>query len=220
MNIILLGPPGAGKGTQAVLLCKQFSIGHISTGEMLRQAIYNSTELGLQAKQEIEAGKLVSDKLIVNLVFNEIEKPQYQNGFLLDGFPRNLIQVKFLQETGIKIDSIIYLNLDDQTIIDRLSGRRYHLGSGRVYHVKYSPPKQPNVDDITGEELIIRTDDQEEIIRQRLYVYHQTTKPLIEWYESNASEKFIKIDASGKQPEIFSEINKIMFQKGLGFAQK
>jgi adenylate kinase len=206
MNIILLGPPGAGKGTQALLLCEKFSIGHISTGEMLRQAIYHRTELGLKAQQATESGKLVSDDLIINLVRNEISKPQYKNGFLLDGFPRNLVQAKSLQNTGIKIDFIIYLNVDDQIIIDRLSGRRYHLESGRVYHVKYSPPKQLNVDDITGEQLVIRKDDQEEIIRQRLNVYHQITKPLINWYETKDRTKFINIDASSKQPEIFSKI--------------
>ena len=210
MNIILLGPPGAGKGTQALLLCKKFSIGHISTGEMLRQAIYHRTELGLKAQQATEAGKLVSDELIINLVINEISTPPYENGFLLDGFPRNLVQAKSLQSTGIKIDFIIYLNLDDQIIIDRLAGRRYHLASGRVYHVKYSPPKQPNIDDITGEQLVIRNDDQEEIIRQRLSVYHQTTKPLIKWYEDAEQEKFINIEASGKQADIFSEINRFV----------
>ena len=210
MNIILLGPPGAGKGTQALLLCEKFSIGHISTGEMLRQAIYHRTELGLKAQQATEAGKLVSDELIINLVINEISTPPYENGFLLDGFPRNLVQAKSLQSTGIKIDFIIYLNLDDQIIIDRLAGRRYHLASGRVYHVKYSPPKQPNIDDITGEQLVIRKDDQEEIIRQRLSVYHQTTKPLIKWYEAAEQEKFINIEASGKQADIFSEINKFV----------
>ena len=214
MNIILLGPPGAGKGTQASLLCKEFSIGHISTGEMLRQAIYNNTALGLQAQKIIEAGKLVSDDIIINLVKKEIFEPKYEKGFLLDGFPRNLIQGKSLRETGIAIDFIIYLDLDDQIIIERLSGRRYHPTSGRVYHIKYDPPKQANVDDITGEKLIIRKDDQEEVIRERLYVYHQTTKPLIEWYQAAEYKKFIKIDASKKQAEIFSEIEKFLIENG------
>lgn len=215
MNIILLGPPGAGKGTQALLLCKKFSIKHISTGEILRQAIQNSTDLGLQAKQIIEQGNLVNDELIINLVISTIAKPEYNSGILFDGFPRNLLQAKSLKQMKINIDAVIYFDLTDEIIIDRLVGRRYHLNSGRVYHIKYNPPKQPNIDDITGEPLIIRKDDQEEVIRQRLYVYYQTTKPLIEWYQNEFHEKFIKIDASNKQSEIFSNICEFFTQKSL-----
>ena len=206
MKIILLGPPGSGKGTQAELLCKEFSIGHISTGEILRQAILKNTTLGFQAKQAIDAGKLVADDLISNLVAEEITKSSCANGFLLDGFPRNLIQTKSLEQSGVVIDFIIYLNVADQIIVERLSGRLYHPGSGRIYHVKHNQPKHSNVDDITGEPLITRLDDQEQIISQRLLVYHQSTEQMIEWYQTREPEKFIEIDASRKKAEIFKEI--------------
>lgn len=206
IRIILLGPPGSGKGTQAELLCKKFSIGHISTGEILRQAILKNTTLGLQAKQAIDSGQLVSDDIIINLVTTTISNPGCANGFLLDGFPRNLVQTKAMQSSEIIIDFIIYLKVADQIIIERLSGRRYHPGSGRIYHIKYNPPKHPGLDDITGEPLIIRDDDQEQIIRKRLLVYHQSTKQIIEWYQVKEHEKFIEIDGSLKQTEIFSKI--------------
>lgn len=188
MNIILLGPPGAGKGTQALLICEKFLISHISTGEILRQAVHQGTELGLKVKETIDSGKLVSDELIINLVATELSKPEHSNGFLLDGFPRNVAQAMALQSIGIKIDFIIYLNLEDQIIIERLSGRRNQ---------------------------VMREDDKIEVIKERLYVYHQTTKQLIQWYQSREQDKFFNIDASGKKPEIFSEISKIIFNKKL-----
>lgn len=215
MNVILLGPPGAGKGTQAFLLCEKFSINHISTGEMLRQAIHNRTEIGLQVQKIMDSGQLVNDELIINLVITELLKPQYKNGFLLDGFPRNIIQAKHLQTAGIKIDIIIYLNLSDEIIVERLAGRRYHAASGRIYHIKYHPSQQEDVDDITGETLITRKDDEESVIRHRLYVYHQTTKPLIEWYQTSQPDRFINIDASGKKTDIFNNINQFVLYKTL-----
>lgn len=215
MNIILLGPPGAGKGTQASLLCEKFSIGHISTGEMLRQATHSNTEIGLQVKQIIDAGRLVQDDIMINLVVEEISRPLYKKGFLLDGFPRNIVQAKHLHEAGIKVTLIIYLDLADQIIVERLAGRRYHPASGRVYHVKYHPPQHTDIDDLTGEPLIIRKDDHEDVIRHRLSVYHQNTKPLIDWYQSLQPEEFINIDASHKQADIFKQINEIVVAKHL-----
>lgn len=206
IRIILLGPPGSGKGTQAALLCEKFSIGHISTGEILRQAILHNSELGLQAKQAIDSGQLVSDELIINLVTAKIASASCINGFLLDGFPRNLEQNQALQIAKIEIDFIIYLKVADHIIIERLSGRRYHSASGRIYHVKYNPPQHSGLDDISGEPLIVRTDDQEKIISKRLLVYHQSTKQIVEWYQQKEYKKFIEIDGSEKQAEIFSEI--------------
>lgn len=210
MNIILLGPPGAGKGTQASLLCEKFTLGHISTGEMLRQATHSGTEIGLQVKQIIDAGKLVDDDIIINLVVTEVSKPLYKKGFLLDGFPRTIIQAQHLRDAGININLIIYLDLADDIIVERLAGRRYHPASGRVYHVKYHPPRHKDADDITGEQLIIRKDDHEDVIRKRLSVYHQITKPLITWYQSLQPKEFINIDASHRQADIFRQINEII----------
>lgn len=207
LKIILLGPPGSGKGTQAELLSKQFLMRHLSTGELLRQAILNNTSLGIQAKAAIEAGQLVSDDIIINLVKDEIVKLKNNTkGLILDGFPRNLFQAQMLDAEGILLDWIIYLKVSDQTIIHRLTGRRYHPASGRVYHVEYNPPKSEGVDDITREPLIIRTDDQEDIIRQRLSIYHQNTEKIINWYKTRNSEKFIEIDGTATFNQIFQKL--------------
>lgn len=206
IRIILLGPPGSGKGTQADLICRKFFICHISTGEILRQAILKNTYIGIQAKHAIESGQLVPDDIIMNLVKESIASSPCTNGFLLDGFPRNLSQAELLQKHEKFIDFIIYLKISDEIIIERLSGRRYHPGSGRIYHIKYNPPKNVGVDDITGEELIIRPDDQEQIIKKRLLVYHQTTKPIIAWYRQSKQEKFLEVDASLIYTEIFEKI--------------
>ena len=206
IRIILLGPPGSGKGTQAELICKKFSIGHISTGEILRQAILKNTKLGVQAKHAIESGQLVSDNIIMDLVKESMANKHCANGFLLDGFPRNLPQAKLLQQHVQAIDFIIYLQVPDDIIIKRLSGRRYHPGSGRIYHLTHNPPKNSQVDDITNEPLIVRSDDQEQIISKRLLVYHQSTKQIIHWYQQEDHEKFLEVDGSLKQHEIFNKI--------------
>lgn len=206
LKIILLGPPGSGKGTQAELLSKQFVMQHLSTGELLRQAILNSTNLGIQAKAAIEAGQLVSDDIIINLVKDEIVKLKESKGLILDGFPRNLFQAQMLDAEGVLIDWIIYLKVPDQIIIHRLTGRRYHPGSGRVYHVEYNPPKLAGLDDITGEPLIIRTDDQEDIIRQRLSIYHKNTEKIKNWYKTRNSNKFVEIDGTATFNQIFQRL--------------
>ncbi len=206
LKIILLGPPGSGKGTQAELLSKQFLMRHLSTGELLRQAILNSTNFGIQAKAAIEAGQLVSDDIIINLVKDEIVKLKETKGLILDGFPRNLFQAQMLDAEGILIDWIIYLKVPDQIIIHRLAGRRYHPGSGRVYHVEYNPPKLAGLDDITGEPLIIRTDDQEDIVRQRLSIYHKNTEKITNWYKTRNTKKFIEIDGTATFNQIFQRL--------------
>jgi adenylate kinase len=207
LKIILLGPPGSGKGTQAELLSKQFSMQHLSTGELLRQAILNNTNLGIQAKAAIEAGQLVSDDIIINLVKDEIVKLKNNTkGLILDGFPRNLFQAQMLDAEGILIDWIIYLKVSDQIIIHRLAGRRYHANSGRVYHVEYNPPQFEGLDDLTREPLIIRKDDQEDIIRQRLSIYHQNTEKIINWYKTRNFNKFVEIDGTATFNQIFQKL--------------
>jgi adenylate kinase len=206
IKIILLGPPGSGKGTQAEALCDKFSIGHISTGEILRQAIYNNTPLGQKSKSIIDAGQLIPDEIIISLIKDTIIAPKYGNGFILDGFPRTMNQNKSLLEAGIHIDFIVYLRVPDQLIIDRLTGRRYHPGSGRVYHIKYSPPKQEGIDDITGEPLIIRADDTAEVVQKRLHIYHKDTESIIKWYQLHDKENFLEVNGSLPKAEISKKI--------------
>lgn len=182
MRIILLGAPGAGKGTQAQFLMGKFGIPQISTGDMLRAAIKAGTELGLAAKRVMDEGKLVSDELIIGLVKERITQADCANGFLLDGFPRTIPQADAMKEADIKVDHVIEFDVDDEVIVERMSGRRVHPGSGRVYHLRYNPPKVEGKDDETGEELAIRPDDQEETVRKRLGIYHEQTKPLVEYY--------------------------------------
>jgi adenylate kinase len=199
MRIILLGAPGAGKGTQAQFIMEQFGIPQISTGDMLRAAIKAGTELGQKAKSVIDAGQLVSDDLILGLVKERIAQDDCEKGFLLDGFPRTIPQADGLKEIGVDVDYVIEFDVADDVIVERMSGRRAHLASGRTYHVTYNPPKVEGKDDITGEELVIRNDDKAETVLSRLGVYHEQTAPLIAYYskEANAGRtRYIKIDGT------------------------
>ncbi|AWI53535.1 adenylate kinase [Aquabacterium olei] len=182
MRLILLGAPGAGKGTQAAFLCQKYSIPQISTGDMLRAAVKAGTELGLAAKKVMDAGGLVSDDIIIGLVKERIAQPDCANGFLFDGFPRTIPQAEAMKAAGVKIDFVLEIDVPDSSIIERMSGRRVHVASGRTYHVTFNPPKVAGKDDVTGEDLIQRDDDQEETVRKRLDVYHQQTRPLVDYY--------------------------------------
>jgi adenylate kinase len=206
MKVILLGPPGAGKGTQAKFICKKFNIPFIATGDMLRAAVAAKSPLGLKVKEIIESGKLVSDDIMVALVQERISQPDCANGFLLDGFPRTIAQAEALTKAKVDIDYVIAIVVDDEEIVRRMSGRRVHSASGRTYHIVYNPPREKNKDDITGEDLIQREDDREEVVRHRLEVYHQQTKPLIQYYHNDDSVKFIDIDGSGNIEDITREV--------------
>ena len=186
MRIILLGPPGAGKGTQAQLICQRYNIPQISTGDMLRAAIREGTELGQKAKSVMDAGGLVSDDLIIGLVKDRLTQPDAVNGCIFDGFPRTIPQAEALEAAGVAIDHVIEIDVPDEEIVTRLSGRRQHPASGRVYHLVYNPPKAEGVDDVTGEPLVQRPDDQEETIRKRLAAYHSETEQLVGFYQSRA----------------------------------
>ncbi len=183
MKIILLGPPGAGKGTQATFIKDKFNIPQISTGDMLRAAVKAGTPLGMEAKKVMDAGELVSDELILNLVKERIQQDDCSNGYLFDGFPRTIAQADGMKANNIQIDSVVELVVPDEDIIKRMSGRRVHLESGRTYHIEFNPPKVEGKDDATGEPLIQRDDDQEETVRKRLEVYHSQTKPLVDYYQ-------------------------------------
>jgi adenylate kinase len=202
MKIILLGAPGAGKGTQAQFLTKEFDIPQISTGDMLRAAIKAGTELGKLAKSFMDEGKLVTDEIIIGLVKERIAQADCKNGFLLDGFPRTVPQADALKEAGVDIDAIVEIDVPDEEIVRRMSGRRVHPASGRTYHVTFNPPKTEGKDDETGEELIQRDDDKEEIVLDRLRVYHEQTQPLVDYYRAEAdavaSIRYIRVD--GTQP--------------------
>ena len=187
MRLILLGGPGAGKGTQAAFICQQYSIPQISTGDMLRAAVKAGTPLGVAAKKIMDAGGLVSDDIIIGLIKERLQAQDCENGYLLDGFPRTIGQADAMRDNQIDIDHVIEINVDDQEIIQRMSGRRVHPASGRSYHIQYNPPKQEGIDDVTGEPLVQRDDDQEETVKKRLTVYHEQTKPLIEYYQSFAN---------------------------------
>ena len=211
MRIMLLGGPGAGKGTQAIRLTEYFKIPQISTGDMLRSAISAGHPLGLNAKKIMDAGHLVSDDIINELVKERLVQADCQNGFLLDGFPRTITQAEALKETSIALDHVIEIAVDDEEIVRRITGRRIHLGSGRVYHLLYQPPKREGLDDITGEPLILRDDDREEIIRNRLEVYSQQTKPLVDYYQnwsqtSDRAPQFHRIHGTGDVDAIFKQI--------------
>ncbi|MCW8092515.1 adenylate kinase [Alteromonas sp. ASW11-130] len=201
MRMILLGAPGAGKGTQAQFLMNKFSIPQISTGDMLRSAIKAGTELGLKAKQVMDEGKLVSDDIIIGLVKERIAQDDCKDGFLLDGFPRTIPQADAMKDAGITIDHVIEFDVPDDVIVERMAGRRVHPASGRVYHVVFNPPQNEGKDDITGEDLIVRDDDQESTVRKRLGVYHEQTEPLVDYYQAEAEAGncvYHKID--GTQP--------------------
>jgi adenylate kinase len=208
MRVILLGGPGAGKGTQANYIKERYNIPQISTGDMLRAAVKAGTPLGVEAKKVMDAGGLVSDDIILGLVDERIKDPDCANGYLFDGFPRTLAQADALKDKGVKIDAVVEIDVDDDEIIKRMSGRRVHLASGRTYHVVFNPPKEEGKDDETGEPLIQRDDDREETVRERLSVYHDQTEPLIEYYSKWAASgegdapKYVKINGIGKVDQI------------------
>ena len=184
MRLILLGAPGAGKGTQAAFICKRYGIPQISTGDMLRGAVKAGSELGLAAKKVMDSGGLVSDDIIIGLVKERITAADCANGFLFDGFPRTIPQAEAMKQAGVKLDLVLEIDVPDEAIIERMSGRRVHLASGRTYHVKFNPPKIAGKDDLTGESLVQRVDDEEATVRNRLAVYKAQTRPLVEYYAS------------------------------------
>lgn len=212
MRIILLGGPGAGKGTQATFLKNKFNIPQISTGDMLRAAVKAGTPLGIEAKKVMDAGGLVSDEIILGLVEERIKEADCENGFLFDGFPRTIPQADSLKERGVPVDAVVEIDVDDSEIVKRMSGRRAHLASGRTYHIIYNPPKLEGKDDETGEDLVQRDDDKEETVLKRLAVYHEQTEPLIEYYStwSNSGEagspKYVKVEGVGSVEDIRDKI--------------
>ena len=213
MRIILLGAPGAGKGTQAQFIMHKYGIPQISTGDMLRAAVKAKTPLGLQAKELRDAGKLVTDELVIALVKERIAQPDCKNGFLLDGFPRTVPQADAMKAAGINVDYVLEFDVPNEVIIDRMSGRRVHSASGRVYHVKYNPPKQEGIDDITGEPLTTRKDDHEDIVKKRLVEYHELTKPLISYYQNEkqaGNTEYFRIDGTQPVEEVTKELQKIL----------
>ena len=210
MRLILLGPPGAGKGTQAAFICKQFSIPQISTGDMLRAAVKAGTPLGVAAKKVMDSGALVGDDIIIGLVKERIAQPDCANGFLFDGFPRTIPQADAMKAAGVKLDIVLEIDVPDESIIERMSGRRVHMASGRTYHVKFNPPKVAGKDDLTGEDLIQRADDEESTVRNRLQVYKDQTRPLVayyaDWAATGATDapRYRKISGTGSVDEITS----------------
>lgn len=214
MRIILLGAPGAGKGTQAQYICEQYGIPQISTGDMLRAAVKAQSELGKKVEKVMASGGLVTDEIIIALVRARIEEEDCKDGFLFDGFPRTIPQASALLESNILIDVVLEIDVQDDEIVKRLSGRRVHLDSGRVYHIVYNPPKNEGFDDVSGEELIQREDDQEETVRNRLKVYHEQTKPLVEYYTQlsslDSNIRVIKINGLAKVDSIKEEIFKML----------
>jgi adenylate kinase len=212
MRLILLGGPGAGKGTQAAFVTQRYGIPQISTGDMLRAAVKAGTPLGLAAKAVMDRGELVSDDIIIALVRERIQAPDAQNGFLFDGFPRTIPQAEAMKSAGVPIEHVVEVAVSDATIVERMSGRRAHLPSGRTYHVKFNPPKKDMVDDVTGEALVQRDDDKEETVKKRLAVYHQQTEPLVEYYSRWAATgdarapKYHRIDGLGKVEEVRDRI--------------
>lgn len=208
MRLILLGAPGAGKGTQATFICEKYSIPQISTGDMLRAAVKAGTPLGIEAKKVMDSGGLVSDDLIINLVKDRIAQPDCARGFLFDGFPRTLPQADAMKAAGVKLDYVLEIDVPFEAIIERMSGRRSHPASGRTYHVKFNPPKVEGKDDVTGEPLIQREDDREETVRKRLAVYSAQTRPLVDYYSSwakaepDAAPRYRAISGIGGVDEI------------------
>ncbi len=208
MKLILLGPPGAGKGTQAAFICREYGIPQISTGDMLRAAVKAGTEMGLAAKKVMDSGGLVGDDIIIGLVRERITQPDCANGFLFDGFPRTIPQAEALRSAGVKLDVVLEIDVPDSAIVERMSGRRVHQSSGRTYHVRFNPPKAEGRDDETGEELMQRDDDREETVRKRLEVYHSQTRPLVQYYSDwaatgdAAAPRYEKISGTGSVEEI------------------
>ena len=211
MKIILLGPPGAGKGTQAESICKNYAIPHISTGNMLREAVEAGTKLGLEAKSLMDAGILVSDEIIVGLVEERISEDDCSEGFLFDGFPRTIPQAEALIDRDIEIDAVVEIDVPDQDIIDRMAGRRMHPASGRNYHIIFNPPKNEGKDDITGEDLILREDDKPETVKDRLKVYADQTSPLVVFYSNLSASsqlKYIKVSGIATPSSVTQQILK------------
>ncbi|CAN1558779.1 adenylate kinase [Limnohabitans sp. B9-3] len=208
MRLILLGAPGAGKGTQATFICQKYGIPQISTGDMLRAAVKAGTPLGIEAKKVMDAGGLVSDDLIINLVKERITQADCAQGFLFDGFPRTIPQADAMKAAGVKLDFVLEIDVPFDAIIERMSGRRAHVASGRTYHVKFNPPKVEGVDDVTGEALVQRADDQEETVKKRLQVYSDQTRPLVDYYsnwakaDATAAPQYRAISGTGSVEEI------------------
>jgi adenylate kinase len=212
MRLILLGAPGAGKGTQAQFLTSKYSIPQISTGDMLRAAVKAQTPLGIEAKKVMDAGELVSDEIIIGLVKERVVQDDCENGYLLDGFPRTIPQADAMKSNGINVDYVVEIDVDDSEIVQRMAGRRMHMASGRTYHVVYNPPKVDGIDDATGEELVQRGDDKEETVKQRLGVYHAQTKPLVDYYSQWAetgqegAPSYVKVVGVGSLEDIRDSI--------------
>jgi adenylate kinase len=216
MRLILLGAPGAGKGTQAQFICEKFAIPQISTGDMLRAAVKAGTELGIAAKKIMDSGGLVSDDIIIGLVKDRLTQPDCSKGYLFDGFPRTIPQAKAMKDAGVPIDYVLEIDVPFDAIIDRMSGRRVHPASGRTYHIKFNPPKVAGKDDVTGEDLIQRDDDKEETVRKRLQVYDNQTRPLVDYYSSWAAQAnsidkvkapaYRKVSGTGKVDDITASI--------------
>ena len=216
MRLILLGGPGAGKGTQANFIKDKYQIPQISTGDMLRAAIKAGSDLGKKAKGYMDSGGLVPDEVIIGLVKERIKEADCQKGFLFDGFPRTIPQADAMKDAGVALDGVVDINVPDSEIIKRMSGRRVHLASGRTYHITFNPPKEDGKDDVTGEALIQRDDDQEDTVRNRLDVYHAQTEPLIDYYKNwensgeSAAPKYIRIEGVGKVEEIRDQIYSVL----------
>ena len=212
MRIILLGAPGAGKGTQAQFLCEQFVIPQISTGDMLRAAVAAGTELGKQAKSIMDSGGLVSDDIIIGLVKDRLEQPDCAPCCLFDGFPRTIPQAQAMVDADITVDHVVEIAVDDEEIVGRLSGRRVHPASGRVYHILHNPPAVEGIDDVSGEALIQRDDDREETVRKRLDVYQQQTRPLVDFYSALEGPQYHRINGVGNVTAISAEIKNLLTQ--------
>ncbi|NCF44976.1 MAG: adenylate kinase [Proteobacteria bacterium] len=206
MRIILLGPPGAGKGTQAQFIKESLGVPQISTGDILRAAVGSGSELGNRVKAVMEAGALVSDDIIIDLVKERIQADDCASGFLFDGFPRTIPQAQAMDDAGISIDAVVEIKVEDDELVKRITGRRVHPGSGRVYHVQYNPPQQQGVDDVTGEALEQREDDTESTVRYRLAVYYEQTQPLLAFYSKKSNLKYVEIDGSGAVADIQNAI--------------
>jgi adenylate kinase len=212
MRLILLGAPGAGKGTQAKFICEKFGIPQISTGDMLRAAVKAGTPLGLAAKKVMDSGALVSDDIIIGLVKERLKEPDCKNGYLFDGFPRTIPQAEAMKEAGVHLDYVLEIAVNDDVIVDRMSGRRVHLASGRTYHVVHNPPKIAGKDDVTGEDLVQRKDDEEATVKTRLKVYHDQTEVLLGYYGDWAktgtpgAPKYVKVEGVGTVEQITSKV--------------
>ena len=206
MKVILLGGPGAGKGTQANYMKEKYNIPQISTGDMLRAAVKAGTALGKEAKKVMDAGGLISDEIIMGLIKERVKEDDCKNGYLFDGFPRTLVQADALKSEGIAVDAVVEIDVDDAEIIKRMSGRRVHLASGRTYHVTFNPPKVEGKDDETGEDLVQRDDDQESVVKNRLEIYHDQTEPLINYYNRMDGINYVKVNGIGKVDDIRDQI--------------